>query len=88
MKYTGPLFGKIGRKCFDTGRSSEDWDRMENLIAALDQAIGTYRAALDEISELSETGDASSSRDYGDIARKALDAGAKIQTANNVKKIP
>lgn len=87
MKYQGPIFGKIGRRCFDTGKTSDDWDHMEKQIAALDMAIGTYRAALDSISELSETGDASSARDYGDIAREALAEGAKLQAANNMRKI-
>ncbi len=32
MKYVGPLYGKIGRKAFDTGKTSTDWDRMENAL--------------------------------------------------------
>jgi hypothetical protein len=29
MKYEGPLYGKIGRKTFDTGKTSHDWDKLE-----------------------------------------------------------
>lgn len=34
LSYNGPLYGKIGRKCFDTGRTSADWDAMERAIMA------------------------------------------------------
>lgn len=33
MKYQGPIYGKIGRKCFDTGKTSDDWDAMEAAAA-------------------------------------------------------
>lgn len=29
MKYVGPLYGKIAGKCFDTGKTSDDWDALE-----------------------------------------------------------
>jgi hypothetical protein len=29
MKYEGKLYGKIGRKYFDTGKTSDDWDKLE-----------------------------------------------------------
>lgn len=32
MKYIGQLYGKISSGYFDTGRSSEDWDRMEDAL--------------------------------------------------------
>jgi hypothetical protein len=35
MKYVGPLYGKIGRKCFDTGKTSEDWDSLDDKIKEL-----------------------------------------------------
>ena len=35
MKYEGPLYGKIGRKAFDTGKTSQDWDRLERESKAL-----------------------------------------------------
>jgi hypothetical protein len=28
MEYTGKLYGKIGKKTFDTGKTSEDWDNL------------------------------------------------------------
>jgi len=30
MDYKGKLYGKIGNKYFDTGKTSEDWDRLES----------------------------------------------------------
>lgn len=37
MKYIGPLFGKISpRRYFDTGRTSHEWDAMEQKIAELE----------------------------------------------------
>lgn len=53
----------------------------EKNFGCLVTAIGEYRAALDDIAELSESGDASSQRDFGDIARKSLEVGAYIQAA-------
>ena len=32
MKYIGKLYGKVGGKTFDTGKTSQDWDDMEDLI--------------------------------------------------------
>lgn len=32
MKYQGKLYGKVGRKTFDTGKTSDDWDRMESFV--------------------------------------------------------
>ncbi len=29
MKYEGKLYGKVGRKHFDTGKTSHDWDELE-----------------------------------------------------------
>lgn len=31
-QYEGKLYSKIGRRYIDTGRTSEDWDRMESAI--------------------------------------------------------
>lgn len=31
MNYTGKLYGKIGRKYFDTGKTGKDWDELEAL---------------------------------------------------------
>jgi hypothetical protein len=28
MEYAGKLYGKIGKKTFDTGKTSEDWDNL------------------------------------------------------------
>lgn len=29
MEYKGKLYGKIGRKYFDTGKTAADWDELE-----------------------------------------------------------
>ena len=34
MKYIGKLYGKVGGKTFDTGKTSEDWDAMESQLSA------------------------------------------------------
>jgi len=43
MKYTGPLYGKIGRKTFNTGRTSEDWDRMEDSLRIIHADVSAIR---------------------------------------------
>ena len=30
MKYEGKLYGKIGKKYFDTGHTTEDWDKLSH----------------------------------------------------------
>ncbi len=30
MNYIGKLFGQVGNKYFDTGKTTEDWDALEN----------------------------------------------------------
>lgn len=30
MKYVGPLYGQLAGKCFDTGKTSADWDALES----------------------------------------------------------
>lgn len=32
MQYEGKLYGNMGRKYFNTGRTTEDWDRMEGAL--------------------------------------------------------
>ena len=34
MNYEGPLYGKVGRRTFDTGKTSADWDRLEAAVKA------------------------------------------------------
>lgn len=36
MEYHGKLYGKIGKKYFDTTRTSDDWDAMEKRISELE----------------------------------------------------
>ena len=37
MRYSGKLYGRVGRKYFDTGKTSDDWDNMEADIKFLAQ---------------------------------------------------
>lgn len=38
LQYTGKLYGKIGRKHIDTGKTGLDWDNMQRALKdALDQ---------------------------------------------------
>lgn len=39
MEYKGKLYGKIGRKYFDTSHTSEDWDNMQKSIKYLEDYI-------------------------------------------------
>lgn len=36
MKYHGKLYGKIGNKYFDTGKTSKDFDEMFEFISSLE----------------------------------------------------
>lgn len=33
MEYKGKLYGKFGKKYFDTGKTANDWDNMEAILA-------------------------------------------------------
>ena len=48
MKYEGQLYGKIGRKYFNTGKTSHDWDSMENALKAAIVCLDTDRDLTDE----------------------------------------
>jgi len=40
MKYIGKLYGRFdARKYFDTGKTSEDWDAMEQKIKELEEEV-------------------------------------------------
>jgi len=39
MEYHGKLYGKIGNKHFDTGKTSKDFDDMVNLLKCIYDAI-------------------------------------------------
>lgn len=64
MKYSGKLYGKLGRKHFDTGRTTEDWDRMESALRRI-----SIWAACDHMSR--ETREKAMS-DINKTASKAL----------------
>ena len=35
MRYEGKIYGKVGGKHFDTGKTSEDWDKLETIKDAV-----------------------------------------------------
>jgi|19_taG_2_1085344.scaffolds.fasta_scaffold101002_2 hypothetical protein len=39
MNYNGKLYGKVGRKHFDTGKTTEDWDRLERIERAAKEML-------------------------------------------------
>lgn len=39
MEYHGRLFGKIGDRYFDTGRTSQEFDAMQNRIIKLEEQL-------------------------------------------------
>lgn len=39
MEYIGKLFGKIGNKYFDTGTTSEDYDKLKERIGELETKL-------------------------------------------------
>lgn len=45
MEYQGKIYGKIGRRYFDTGRTTEEWDEMKK---ALQVARGALMAIHEE----------------------------------------
>lgn len=45
MEYQGKIYGKIGNRYFDTGRTTEEWDEMKK---ALQLARGALVAIRDE----------------------------------------
>jgi hypothetical protein len=45
MKYTGKLYGRAGGMYFDTSHTTDDWDRMEARIHAIDRAIELIQKA-------------------------------------------
>lgn len=50
MKYTGKLFGHLGgKRYFDTGKTSEDWDRLESDKAEL---LEMLKRGIDKIHHL------------------------------------
>jgi hypothetical protein len=49
MEYHGKLYGKIGNKYFDTGETTEDWDRIE---AKVDELNNTVKGLLNKLSTI------------------------------------
>ena len=54
LKYSGPLFGKIGRKHIPLKAHSDDVDKMECDIASLRSALAEKTARVDELEALNE----------------------------------
>jgi hypothetical protein len=48
MEYHGKLYGKIAGAYFDTSKTSEDWDAMENKIKDLERELNkeAYKISL------------------------------------------
>ena len=46
MEYIGRLYGKVGNKYFDTGKTSEDYDRLESRLSPVTDQIGEEVAWL------------------------------------------
>jgi len=50
MKYNGKLYGKIGKKYFDTGNTGDDWEMLEiarSALAELYEAMIRYEGDVD-----------------------------------------
>ena len=47
MKYKGKLYGKIGKKHFDTGKTSDDFDELGKELGGLKDAIVDFMKDLD-----------------------------------------
>lgn len=74
MKYEGKLYGRIGSKTFDTGKTSIEWDALEadkrrlDWLADPENAIGNVQlpcgAVMENIGSLRDAIDAAMSGDY------------------------
>jgi len=51
MEYHGKLYGKIGNKHFDTGRTSEEFDRMQNRLVEFELEKETKPMDIKEITK-------------------------------------
>jgi len=52
MQYEGKLYGNMGRKYFDTGKTTEDWDALWSSVIML-RSVLKELMATDEIDQLS-----------------------------------
>lgn len=49
MKYEGSLYGKIGNRTFDTGKTSADWDKMESALKSAKDCIEANRRHIESM---------------------------------------
>ena len=49
MEYEGKLYGKIGNKHFDTGKTSYDWDYLEKSLEFYKKKLQVAKKALSDI---------------------------------------
>lgn len=54
MEYKGKIFGRIGKKYFDTGKTTDDWDRMENMVENLKLKVDRKNSHLSATSGQSD----------------------------------
>lgn len=49
MEYEGKLYGKIGNKHFDTGKTADDWDCLEKSLEDYKKKLQVAKKALNDI---------------------------------------
>ena len=46
MNYKGKLYGKVGKKYFDTGKTSDDWDEMIDALVEAHKDLLEWNDAI------------------------------------------
>lgn len=65
MEYHGKLYGKLGSLCFDTGKTSKDFDEIVEMLKKAKSTIGRLRLSMSVHPDCEEN---SEFADYVDLA--------------------
>lgn len=53
MRYEGKLYGNVGgRSYFDTGKTTEDWDKLEQSLAAAKKQLEVMRGRVQTLKKV------------------------------------
>jgi len=80
MEYKGKLFGKIGNKYFQTGKTADDYD---NIVKALEKAKSTISRLTLSMKVHPDCEENSEFADYVELGYDTIDEIDKVLTHNN-----